>query len=418
VRWTEGRNLEAFVDLLAAGRIDVPPLISHRFPIEQAPQAYELIGGKSKQPFLGVLLTYQEKQNSPADEKQEKVKLPSAEANISSPIDQINLGVIGAGNFAMAVMLPAVKKISTINLVGIASASGASAQIAANKYKFSYATGGEQEIITDPGINTLALLTRHQQHADQVVAGLQAGKHVFCEKPLAITTDELDAVFEVLENLPSKPPLLMVGFNRRFAPFSQQVKEFLVQRREPLFAHYRVNAGYLPPGHWLHDPIIGGGRIIGEACHFIDFLSFLVGDAPVSVSAYGLPDDGSYQEDNIHLVLEFLDGSLGTIDYLANGDRSIPKERLEVFTEGKVAVLGDFRTLELVQDGKKQVLRSRLRQDKGHQAEWQVFQQAILAGEKPPIPYNQLYGVSLASIQAVEALRNRKTVPIAGWQKS
>ena len=267
-------------------------------------------------------------------------------------------------------------------------------------------------MLFDPNINTLAVLTRHRLHAGQTIAGLESGKHVFCEKPLAITRDEIDSIFDVLENLPANPPLLMVGFNRRFAPFSQQVEQFFTNRSEPLFAHYRVNAGYLPQSHWLHDPQQGGGRIIGEACHFIDYLTFLVGEAPHSVMAYGLPDAGKYQEDNIHIVLAFPDGSLGTIDYLANGDKTLPKERLEVFSAGRVATLDDFRTLELVQNGKKQVFRSRMRQDKGHLAEWQVFERAILNRESPPIPYEQIYGVSLSAISAVQALHSGEVVVI------
>jgi len=417
VRWTEGRNLESFVDLLGSKRVNVTPLISHRFPIEQAPQAYDLITGSSSEPFLGVLLTYAEQGISLDEtdaEKQAAEIIKSDPLTHTAPeVSQIKLGVLGAGNFASAVMLPAIGKIPSIDLTGVASASGVSAQTAADKYHFQYATGDSMQIIDDPGTNMLAILTRHNLHAQQVISGLESGKHVFCEKPLALTQAELDSIFDTLENLPNFSPLLMVGFNRRFALFSQKIKTFLSKRNEPLFAHYRVNAGYLPPSHWLHDPQQGGGRIIGEACHFIDYLTFLVGEEPTSITVFGLPEDGKYQEDNLHLVLNFPDGSLGTIDYLANGDKSLPKERLEVFTGGQVAVLDDFRTLELVDNGKRKVLRSRLSQDKGHQAEWQVFQAAILNREAPPIPYEQLYAVSLASISAVEALRSGNTIPIA-----
>jgi predicted dehydrogenase/threonine dehydrogenase-like Zn-dependent dehydrogenase len=417
VRWTEGRNLESFVDLLGSKRVDVQPLISHRFPIDQAPQAYDLITGKSNEPFLGVLLTYGDDQSPPTEDLTEengsKTGQSRTQIQATPDVGSIKLGVLGAGNFASAVMLPAIGKISSIELTGIASASGVSAQTAADKYNFKFATGNADEIIGDPGTNTLAVLTRHNLHAEQVIAGLEAGKHVFCEKPLALTLAELDSIFDVLMNLPDDPPLLMVGFNRRFAPFSQEMKTFFSKGTEPLSAHYRVNAGYLPASHWLHDPIQGGGRIIGEACHFIDYLTFLVGDVPSSVAAFGLPDAGKYQEDNLHLVLSFPDGSLGTIDYLANGDKSIPKERLEVFSGGQVAILDDFRTLELVENGTRRVLRSRLRQDKGHKAEWQFFQDAIINQEAPPIPFEQLYAVSLASISAVEALRTGDTIPIS-----
>jgi predicted dehydrogenase/threonine dehydrogenase-like Zn-dependent dehydrogenase len=417
VRWTEGRNLESFVDLLGSKRINVQPLISHRFTIDQAPHAYDLITTKNGEPFLGVLLKYDDHEppspEAVLNKPDSKSDPAAARSQVSNEIESIQLGVLGAGNFASAVMLPAIGKISSVELTGIASASGVSAQTAADKYNFKYATGDAAEIIDDPGINTLAILTRHNLHAGQVMAGLETGKHVFCEKPLAINRSELDSIFELLEKMPGIPPLLMVGFNRRFAPFSLEVKKFLAKRPEPLFANYRINAGYLPASHWLHDPAQGGGRIIGEACHFIDYLTFLVGEAPSAISGYALPDDGKYQEDNVHLVLSFPDGSLGTIDYLANGDKSFPKERLEVFTGGQVAVLDDFRTLELINNGRRQVQRSRLRQDKGHLAEWQAFEHSILERGAPPIPYEQLFGVSLASISAVEALRSGRTIPLS-----
>jgi predicted dehydrogenase len=192
----------------------------------------------------------------------------------------------------------------------------------------------------------------------------------------------------------------------------EPLQAFLADRQESLVAHYRVNAGYLPPSHWLHDPTQGGGRIIGEGCHFIDFLTFLVGKQPVSVSAQGLADAGRYREDNVLVNLTFADGSLGTLSYLANGDRSFSKERVEVFCGGRVAVLEDFRKLELVRNGQRKIHQSRLRQDKGHQAEWEAFRQAITASRRPPIPYDQLISVAYTTIMAVEALRTQKTLYI------
>ena len=294
--------------------------------------------------------------------------------------------------------------------MGIASGSGVSARHAAGKFGFSYATSDAERILADPSINTVAILTRHNLHASQALAALQAGKHTFCEKPLALTAEELDAILQALAA--PAAPLLTVGFNRRFAPLSVRLAESLAGRGEPLLAHYRVNAGYLPPQHWLHDEAQGGGRIIGEACHFIDYLVFLVGQAPTAVTAAALPDGGRYQEDNALLTFEFPDGSLGTLAYLANGDRSFPKERVEVFAAGQVAVLDDFRSLELVKDGKRSVVRSRLRQDKGHRAEWLAFSQAILSGGPPPIPYAQLSGVTRASFAALQALRGRERIAI------
>ncbi|MFC2055114.1 bi-domain-containing oxidoreductase [Chloroflexota bacterium] len=429
VRWTEGRNLEAFVDLLTAGRLDVKPLITHRFPIDQAAEAYELITGKKDEPFLGVLLTYPEvKQEGEESNKvartrsreSNQVKLTPSETDITG----VQVGVLGAGNFAVSVMLPAMSKIPDIHLVGIASASGMSAQHAADRYGFSYADSNEIRIITDPGINTVAIFTRNNLHSRQVLSALRTGKHVFCEKPLTINETELIKIEELMQgekdkgeekNSPITPiryPLLTVGFNRRFAPLALHMKDFLKDCPEPLAVHYRVNAGYLPLDHWLHDPDQGGGRIIGEGCHFVDFLTFLVGESPTTVTACALPECGRYREDNVVMILSFPDGSLGTINYLANGDKSFPKERIEAFCAGRVAVLNDFRTLETISNGKRRTLRSRLHQDKGHRAEWEAFSNAVLTGGPPPIPYEQLFSVTRATFAAVQSLRNREKVRI------
>jgi len=400
VRWTAGRNLAAFVNLLGEGKLDVSRLISHRFSIDEAPEAYRLITKKKGEPFLGVLLTYP--QDEGVDIKVGKTVLTTAKTSRAVP-GQVNLGVIGAGNFAGAVLLPVLKSLGSIQRVGIASASGLSAQHAARKFGFGYATSDADAIFNDPEINTVAILTRHHLHAPQILAGLQAGKHVLCEKPLAMRQEELDAITAALEK--PEAPLLMVGFNRRFAPMSLEMKDFLDSRQEPLVAQYRVNAGYLPPEHWLHDPEQGGGRIVGESCHFVDFLTWLVGVPPAAVSAQGLPDGGRYAEDNVVLTFVFPDGSLGIVTYLANGDKSLPKERVEVFTGGRVAILDDFRKLTLIRDGRRKVRRARWRQDKGHKAEWTAFVNAIIEGGEPPIPYAQLIGVSRATFAALEALR-------------
>jgi len=409
VRWTEGRNLQAFVDLLASRRLDVSPLITHRFPIDQAPAAYELITGKRDEPFLGVLLTYPQNNGLPfaADQAIETALIPTVTPERSA---SVCLGVLGAGNFASGVLFPALQKVPQVERLAVVSASGLHAHAAAQKYGFRSTAADEAQLLRDPAVNTIAILTRHNLHAGQVVRALKAGKHVFCEKPLAITPEGLGEIQTQLEL--SSRCLLMVGFNRRFAPLAIRLAEFLRDRQEPLAMHYRVNAGFLPLTHWLHDPEEGGGRIIGEGCHFVDFLSFLAGAAPVSVSAQALPDLSRYREDNIILTFTFPDGSVGTLAYLANGDKSFPKERLEVFCNGRVAVLDDFRSLEMVRSGKRTVLRSRMRQDKGHQAEWEAFAAAILAGGPPPIPYAHLFGVTRATFAAIEALRSGEKVPI------
>ena len=402
--------MQAFVQLLAEKHLDVKQLITHRFPIEKAPDAYELITGKSNQPFLGVLLTYPE--TSSSEPMLQTVIEPIKKAGLPlKGVNSVRLGVIGAGNFANSVMLPALKKISSLELVAITSGSGFHAQYASKKFGFKYTAADESEILKDPQVNTISILTRHHLHADQVIRALQAGKHVFCEKPLATTREQLTKIRDQILSL-DNPPLLMVGYNRRFAPLSRKLYDFIKLRRDPLVAHYSINAGNIPLTHWVHDPIQGGGRIIGEGCHFIDFLTFLVGSPPISVQAYGLPDDGRYREDNVIIVLVFSDGSLGTINYLANGDKAYPKERVEVFSSGRVAVLDDFRTLETVHQGKRQVSRSTLRQDKGHRGEWVAFSTAILSGGPAPIAYEQLFGVTEASFAIMDALHSKISVPV------
>lgn len=393
VRWTEGRNMESALQLVADGKLKIQPLISHRFPIEQAADAYEVITGKKKETFLGVVLTYDEKK----EERGKKVEFPSVATRPPSPV---TLGVLGAGAFANAVLLPAIKKAGDISLVGIASAGGMHAQISGKKFGFQYATSVDDEIINDPNINTVAILTRHDSHADLVVKALKAGKNVFVEKPLATTPEQLA---KIVKQLPITNYQLLTGFNRRFSPLAQSLSSFLFPRAEPLHVHYRINAGYIPLNHWTQDEILGGGRIIGEGCHFIDFITFLVGAAPVSVTAHALPDNGKYREDNVSMTFAFPDGSIGVVDYLANGDKSFPKERVEVFSAGAVAVLDDFRRLETIRDGKRK--EERKAQDKGWTDEWKAFAKSIREGGTPPIPYEQLIGVTNATFAAVESLR-------------
>jgi predicted dehydrogenase len=332
----------------------------------------------------------------------------------------VKLGVLGAGLYANATLLPALKKVDGLDLVGIASAGGLHAQASAKKFGFAYAASNDDEILNDPEINTVAILTRHDTHADLVVKALQAGKHVFVEKPLAIDEPGLEKVIAALgmggktkNKAPTPSGLLTVGFNRRFAPLAVSLSSFLEKRTEPLYAHYRVNAGSLPLNHWTQDPAQGGGRVIGEACHFVDFILFLAGVAPVSVSAQALPDLGKYRTDNLSMTFTFPDGSIGVLDYLANGDKSFPKERLEVFCGGDVAVLDDFRSLETIRNGKRTV--ENRAQDKGWSGEWKAFVGAIHAGGNPPIPYEHLVGVTRATFAAMESARQAGvTVKILG----
>lgn len=404
VRWTETRNIEALLDLLAVGKLNVSPLISHRVPIEEGKQAYDLITGE--EPYLGVLLTYGD---TPLP-KDNRIPNPEAPAIRVKPGAVMALGVLGAGNYALSTFLPVIKKVGNIAPVGIVSASGVTAQHAASRFGFGYAASDPDTILSDPTINVVTLLTPHHLHSTQILSAYKAGKHIYCEKPLAITKKQLNDVAKALKK--PNQPMLTVGFNRRFAPLAKKLKAFVDQRQEPLVAHFRVNAGALPSTHWLLDPKAGGGRIIGESCHFIDFLTFLVGDIPTEVTTRGLPDQGKYREDNVVMTFRFPDGSLGMVSYLANGDKSFPKEFVEVFTGGRVAVLHDWRKLELVQKGHRKVHRHLLRQDKGHRGSWETFLSTLQNNKTPPIPYDQLLGVTQASFSAVESLRSGKTVTI------
>ncbi len=403
IRWTEGRNFEAVVDLMSTGKLQVKPLITHRFPIEKATQAYEVITGKKKKSFLGVVLTYPP---LTADHRpQTTIKFSPI---VSGQSSIVNLGVLGAGLFANSVLLPAIQKNKNIQPVGIASAGGLHAQHAGKKFGFKYATSSDDEIINDPNINTVAILTRHDSHAELIVKALKAGKNVFVEKPLAINSEQLSVISKQLRK--TDHCLLMTGFNRRFAPLAQSLKFQVSSLKSPLHAHYRINAGYLPSTHWNHDPAIGGGRIIGEACHFVDFITFLVGAPPVSVSAYALPDVGKYSDDNVSMTFTFPDGSIGVVDYLANGDRSVSKERVEVFCGGMVAVLDDFVSLQITKDGKR--IEQRGAQDKGWGVEIAALVESIQKGSEPPIPYEHLIGVTKSTFAAVESLRTSKKISI------
>jgi predicted dehydrogenase/threonine dehydrogenase-like Zn-dependent dehydrogenase len=404
VRWTENRNMQAFLDLLASARLDVSPLITHRIPIEEGEKAYDLITGK--EPYLGVLLTYQEG-SLPEDNRVLNLQAPAVRVK---PGEILALGVLGAGNYALSTFLPVLNKVGGIAPVGIVSASGASAQHAAQRHGFGFAASDPEVLLKDPAINIVAILTRHHLHTAQILSAFSAGKHIYCEKPLAITQDQLVQVTTALEK--EDQPLLMLGFNRRFAPLGLELKNFIDKRQEPLFAHYRVNANVLPPDHWLIDPEVGGGRIIGEGCHFIDFLTYLVGKSPMEVTTLGLSDNGIYSEDNVVMNFRFPDGSLGVVSYLANGDRSYPKEYLEVFSGGRIGVLHDWRKLELVHNGRRKVKKHLLRQNKGHKHAWVSFLEALQGDKKPPIPYQQLIGVARASFAAVESLHSGEKVAI------
>ncbi|HXM21958.1 MAG TPA: bi-domain-containing oxidoreductase [Terriglobales bacterium] len=400
VRWTETRNMEAFLQLLGEGKLDVKSLVTHRFPIERAQGAYDLIMGRVGQPFLGVLITYPEQ----AEASHEILLVGKGTAPALVGEKAMAIGVLGAGNFAMSTLLPAIKRIRGVEWVGVCAANGSNARHAAEKFGFRYCATEEERILNDSGLNTVVIATRHHLHATQVLAAIAAGKNIFCEKPLCLSEIELAEIVRAHANrISGRDPILMVGFNRRFAPMAIKMKAFLKPIQEPLVLHCRVNAGFISRDHWVNDPEQGGGRILGEVCHFVDFLTFLTGALPIEVQARSLTNLEPYSDDNAVISLRFANGSQGTISYLANGDRSYSKERVEVFGGGAVAVLEDFRCLELVRQGRKQTFRSRFRQDKGHRAELEAFAAAVRSRGEPPIPFDEIVSTTLATLRAAES---------------
>jgi predicted dehydrogenase len=400
VRWTEGRNLQAVVDLMGEGRLDVRPLISHRFPVARAAEAYRLLT-EEKSGALAVVLTY------PAAAKSETTRVLRERAPSQAPV---RLGALGAGQYANAVVFPTLQRMVGVERVGVAAATGVSAAHAGKRFGFQYVTADETRLLDDPQINTIAVLTRHHLHARQSAAALRAGKHVFCEKPLALNPEELE---EVAVALRGSSGLLTVGFNRRFAPHTLRLREVFGANPGALGMVCRVNAGAVPPDHWVRNPAQGGGRLVGEVCHFIDWMTFVAASSPVRVYARGLDPATPDQEDSLALTIEFASGSVGTVAYLANGNRAFSKERLEVFGGGRVAVLDDFRRLELVDGRRRTVWRSWLRQDKGHRGLWRAFVEAIRQGGPPPIPYAEIFAVSQATLAAADSLRTGQPTDVA-----
>jgi predicted dehydrogenase/threonine dehydrogenase-like Zn-dependent dehydrogenase len=401
VRWTEGRNLQAIVDLMSAGKFDVKPLITHRFEIDKAPAAYELITGKSGEYFLAVVLVYPQSET-------EKIER-TVQINSQVTTQDIQIGIIGAGNYANATFLPAINKVGGVGRVGIASAAGAHALIAASKFGFQYATSETEKLLADPSINTVVLLTRHNLHTPQTLAAFAQNKHVYCEKPPAIDLAQLEQLTKALST--TAHPAYMVGYNRRYAPLAVKLKATFSASSQPMLMNYRVNAGALPLNHWTHDPLLGGGRIIGEGCHFIDFMTWLCGSLPVEGYINALPDTDRYLQDNVVVTLRFANGSVGSLHYLANGDSAMPKEYIEVSQAGSSAVLHDFQKLETWQNGKHTTISGGLRQDKGHSQAWAAFLESIRTGQAA-IPAQEILQPAELTIRLIENLRKGICEPI------
>lgn len=418
VRWTEQRNFEAVLDMLAEGKIETEALVSHRFPITEAAKAYATI--VSGEPSLGILLQYPGGAGAADAGAATVVATPARAAGAAA--GSATVGFIGAGNYASRVLLPAFKQAgATVKIV--ASASGASAGIAAGKHGVELASSDARMVLDDAAIGAVVIATRHDSHAGLVCEALRAGKHVLVEKPLALTLPDLAAIREVYAGgaagtanaAPADGrPLLMVGFNRRFSPHALRMKALLGSVAEPKCFVMTVNAGAIPPEHWTQDREVGGGRQLGEACHFIDLLRYLAGAAITStqVAAMGAAPGVRVREDKVSITLVFADGSIGTIHYFANGHKAFPKERLEVFCAGRMLQLDNFRKLSGW--GWPGFSSMRLwRQDKGQQACVDAFVAAIGGGSAgrassapgAPIPFEEIMEVSRVAIEAAELAR-------------
>jgi polar amino acid transport system substrate-binding protein len=399
VRWTEKRNMEAFQELIHTKKIDVSYLTTHTFKLEDAPKAYDMMLAKTE-PFIGILIEYD------ASKKIENrpIFLSSKPEAQSLKTDRIAIGFIGAGSYAQSHLLPNLPKDHYVALKGVMTATGTGSRSVGERFGFEFCSGEEKDILENPEINTVFIATRHDSHADYVLKALRAGKHVFVEKPLCLEEDEMHRIEELCAS-PVTPdsaaPLLMVGYNRRFSPFAQAIKETLSSG--PMAMTYRVNAGAIPKESWIQDCDFGGGRVVGEVCHFVDFLTFLNGSLPISVHANVL-DDPNHLYDTLNVSIAYANGSIGSISYFANGDKSLPKERVEVFAHGCAAVLEDFKRLTIHAKGKSKE-KKLFSQDKGQKGEVQAFISAVREGKEPPIPYDELFSASLVTFKILESIR-------------
>jgi predicted dehydrogenase/threonine dehydrogenase-like Zn-dependent dehydrogenase len=396
VRWTEQRNMEGFLELVGAGSVRPARLVTHRVPIAEAERAYQIVRGETAEPYLGILLEYPEPALGEAPPTSTRVDLRPARPVATATV---RLGLIGAGNFARSVLLPALKKLD-VDPRGVATASAPSAQQTAARYGFAYAATDWHQVLEDDRINAVLIATRHDLHASLAAQALEAGKAVFLEKPMALSAGELDALMTAAR---TSGHILQVGFNRRFAPTYRELKTAFSRRRAPLVMAYRVNAGPVSPTSWTVDPVQGGGRLIGEVCHMLDVLVDLAGAAVTSVFCQPI---ASGPADDVLLSLSFGDGSIGTIVYASGGARSLHKERLEVLGGGTAAVLDDFRTLQVHASAGSKRFGGRLGgQDKGHSAELAAFVDAVRNGTPSPIDPQHAAHVTRVTFAAVESAR-------------
>lgn len=403
VRWTEKRNMEAILSLQAAGRLDLRDLVDEVVPVDEAPRAYERLTGPPESRPHGVLVLAYTTAEPPREPRVLPIPAPAAGTGSTPRAHMpIRIGLIGPGSFASRVLVPAFTRAGA-RLEVVAGGSGPSAETARRDLHFDRVAPSVDALIADDEVDAVVIATPHASHARLVVQALEAGKHVFCEKPLALTDDELA---QVLDAAARAGRVLAVGFNRRFSPLLRELRDFVRQGSGRSAAIYRVSAGRLEPSHWVHQLDQGGGRVLGEVCHFVDSLAFLV-DAPVEVvygSGYGAGEPPVQARDSVAVELTFADGSVGTIVYVADGSGKVAKERLEAFSGDRTGILDDYLALELFA-GRRRMRRVRSRRrDKGHQQEVDAFLAGIERGE-PPVPLASVAATSAATLAIVESLR-------------
>ena len=388
VRWTEQRNMQAFLELVSNGYLNLKPLISHVFDIEDAKKAYDMVLGKDKKDFIGILLKYGE------SAKKSKIFVSTDK----TPNSDINIGIIGAGSFAQSYLLPYAKGLANFDTV--VTRTGLNSKNVAQKFSFNTSSTSATDIFDNKSINSVFIATRHNTHSEYVIGALKSKKHVFVEKPLAMSYDELDLI---IKEYRSSQQILMVGFNRRFAPISLRLKDEFRNIGDPLVMNFRINAGFIPKEHWSQTDA-GGGRIIGEICHFIDLMQYFSDSIPVKVYADCVDsiNSNSKNEDNIVITIKFSNGSIGTLTYIANGDKSMPKERYEVSAANSIFVINDFKDGFLYRNNNSRRIKIA---GKGHKEEVHSFLNAIRKGGDSPISFESLCYTTLTTFKVLDSLK-------------
>ncbi len=415
IRWTENRNLEEFLRLVSTGLVNLKPLITYRFSIEESLKVYEDITTGTLRNPIGVILNYPENDKSLiVRERAINISQPNT-YNLKPVKSPVFVGVIGAGLFGKALLLPALSGIKDIQLHTISTSSGANAYHTGKKFKFEKCTTDYKELLASEEINSVFILTPHSLHAKMVLESLKSGKHMFVEKPLCINKSELDEIISTYSSLSNDlSPVLMVGYNRRFSPHSARIAEYLKNRHDPMVINYRINAGFVPADHWVHSEEEGGSRIIGEMCHFVDMMQFLTRSNPVRV--YGERISGnnktSLNSDNVVIALKFEDGSVGNIIYSASGDRAFSREQIEIFCEGNTIVLTDYIKTTFYFKGKKNSYKT-FNQQIGYNEELQHFFNIIKGKDKPRLLPDEIFRSTLTVFKINEALEKGRAIEIA-----